>query len=145
MPWRTVLVAFLLVLPAAADELVMKDGKTIAWSSLKDLGESFEIETKDGVKLEVKKSDVSRIDFRSRNSDTSDAAKADAALTGASFTFDKSIKLTQFDLLKSVDVKAAASGEWKVTNHSGTHAQVTVPIRASLRPGPPTCPGPFGS
>src|SRR5882724_790673 len=111
---RVVLITLLLVLPVSADDLVMKDGKTIEWTSLKDLGESYEVETKAGVKMEVKKSEISKIDFRSRNSDTSNAAKADAALTGATFSFDKSIKLTQFDLIKGIDPKAAASGEWKV-------------------------------
>lgn len=98
----------------SADELVLKDGKKVEWVSLKDLGESFEVESKNGVKLEIKKSEVARIEFRSRAADRSDAVKVDALLTGASFTFDKSIKLVQFDLLKSIDTKAAASGDWKL-------------------------------
>jgi hypothetical protein len=111
---RFLLIAMLLALPAAADELVLKDGKRIEWTHLKDLGESFEVESKGGVKLEVKKSEVARIEFRSRAADASEGVKADAALTGATFTFDKSLKLIQFDLLKSIDTKAAASGEWKM-------------------------------
>ncbi|HVE42499.1 MAG TPA: hypothetical protein VNM14_21650 [Planctomycetota bacterium] len=113
---RLLIIALLLALPAAADELVLKNGTTVEWTSLKDLGESFEVESKGGVKLEVKKSEVARIDFRSRASDASDAAKADAALTGATFTFDKSLKLVQFDLLKSIDTKESKTGDWKIAN-----------------------------
>jgi len=111
---RAFLISLVLVLPASADDLVMKDGKMIEWTSLKDLGESYEVETKGGVKIEVKKSEISRIDFRSRASDSSNAAKADAALTGAVFSFGKSVRLAQYDLIKSIDPNAAASGEWKV-------------------------------
>src|SRR6185295_2426514 len=101
---------------ASADELILKDGKSVKWSSLKDLGESFEVETTDGVKLEIKKADVARIEFRARTAEASDSAKADAALTGATFSFDKKVKLVQYDLLKSLDPKAGegAGADWKV-------------------------------
>ena len=79
---RCFLALLLIALPIGADELVLKDGKRVEWTSLKDLGESFEVESKGGVKLEVKKSDVARIEFRSRVADASDAAKSDAVLTG---------------------------------------------------------------
>ncbi len=113
---RSWMFSFLLLGSAlSADELVLKDGKKVEWVSLKDLGESFEVESKGGVKLEVKKSDIARIEFRSRASDRSDAVKVDALLTGASFTFDKTVKLLQFDLLKSIDPKAATSGDWRLS------------------------------
>ena len=113
---RFLLIALLLAAPAAADDLILKDGKKIEWTGLKDLGESIEVESKGGVKLEVKKSDVARIDFRSHAADDSDAAKAEASLTGASCVVDKSIKLVQYDVLKAINTKAAASGEWKLSN-----------------------------
>ena len=57
------LAAVLLWGPAVlADDLVLKGDKKIEWTSLRDLGESYEVELKGGVKLEVKNSDIAKID-----------------------------------------------------------------------------------
>lgn len=106
----------LLVLCSAlsADELVLKDGKIVKWASLKDLGDTYEVETTDGVKLEVKKTEVVRVTTVPKSAAQKDATLKDAVLTGAAFTFDKGRKLQQFDLLRSIDLKKdAVMGTWK--------------------------------
>lgn len=104
---------------ANADDLVLKDGKRIELVAYRDLGESIEVESRGGVKVEIKKSDIARIELKSRASESSDAAKAEAVLTGAVFIFDKKLKLTSFDLLRSIDPKKdTVRGTWKLTSGS---------------------------
>lgn len=96
----------LLGLPVAADEIVLKDGKKIAWTSIKDLGETYEVDTA-GVKTTVRKADVDRI--------TTVVGKEAAPLTGASFTFEKKKKLTITNLLAGLDLKKAIfQGNWSL-------------------------------
>jgi hypothetical protein len=47
----------------AGDELVLKDGKKIAWTSLRDLGDSVEVELPQGTKLTVPKSEIDKVVF----------------------------------------------------------------------------------
>jgi len=87
-----------------ADELTLKDGRTIEWSAIRDLGDTYEVESPNGSKSTVKKDDVES--FRK--------TKAAAPLTGATFTFEKGIKLEHVDLLQTVDPKAGIIfGDWK--------------------------------
>src|SRR5436189_6406953 len=98
---RTITLCILLALPALADELVLKDGKRVKWTVLKDLGDSFEVETADGVKIEIKKSDVAKFESKSVTAaKREEAAAAGAAITGATFTWEKGRKLNQFDILR---------------------------------------------
>jgi hypothetical protein len=95
-----------------ADELVLKDGKTVAWTALRDLGDSYEVETPEGVKLEIKKDQVTK--FVPKTIARVQKDKAAEVLTGATFTWDKGRKLQQFDLLASIDLKKdAPTGAWK--------------------------------
>ena len=98
---------------AFGDELVLKDGKTVVWTALKDLGDSYEVETTDGVKLEIRKDQVMK--FVPKDKARVQKDNAVAPLTGASFTWEKSRKLTKFDLLASIDVKRdGLRGNWKL-------------------------------
>lgn len=90
---------------AAADELQLKDGKKVEWAALRDQGDTYEVETPQGNKVTVKKSDVEK--FVPTTPGT--------ALTGASFSFDAKKKLTTVDLLARVDPKKdGLSGQWSV-------------------------------
>jgi hypothetical protein len=96
----------------SADELVLKDGKTVVWTALRDLGDSYEVETPDGVKLEYRKSDVAKFVSKDRLRVQKEAATA--PLTGATSTWDKSKKLVQMDLLRQIDPKRdGVRGTWK--------------------------------
>jgi hypothetical protein len=108
----------LLALPLFADELVLKDGKRVKWVVLKDLGDTFEVETPEGVKVEIKKNEVVKFDSKvTAAAKKEEAAAASAALTGATFTWEKGRKLIQFDLLRSIDVKRdAIRGTWKLSD-----------------------------
>jgi hypothetical protein len=111
--------AMLLSGVALGDELVLKDGKTVPYTVMRDLGDSCEIETPDGVKLEIKKDQISKVVLKDRAAvKREEAADALTALTGATFTWDKKIKLTQFDLLKSVDLKKDSTGTWRTVGGS---------------------------
>src|SRR6185503_2066028 len=101
---RTITLCILLALPALADELVLKDGKRVKWTVLKDLGDSFEVETADGVKLEIKKSEVVKFESKSVTAAKKEEAAVGAVLTGATFTWEKGKKLSQFDIIRSIDV-----------------------------------------
>lgn len=113
----TFFLALVLSGAARADELVLKDGKRIELLGYRDLGESIEAESTGGVKVEIKKSEIARVDFKSRAAESSEAAKADAVLTGAFFAFDKKIKLASFDLIRSIDPKKdTVRGTWKLVS-----------------------------
>jgi len=107
--------AALVLIPIATahgDELVLKDGKTVTWTQLSDLGDTYEVTTPDGLKLEIKKSDVAT--FVPKDRARIQKEKALAPLTGATFTWEKGMKLQEYDLLKAVDLKRdAVLGEWK--------------------------------
>lgn len=121
---KTFAVAFLLIaVPCAADEILLRDGRRIAWKSLVDEGDSYAVETTDNQKLKLKKSEVDRFVV---SRDAAAAKEAAVALTGASFTLDPKKTMT-------VDLVAKAStGDqeaWKVVGKTLT-ASATWPARA---------------
>jgi hypothetical protein len=61
---------------SSADEIVLKDGKTILWRSLVDQGQDYEVTQPDGKKLTVRKAEIERV--------TVDPSEA--PLAGATFT-----------------------------------------------------------
>jgi hypothetical protein len=122
---RTLALAFiaLLALPCSADEILLRDGRRIAWKSLVDEGDSYAVETRDDQKLKLKKSEVDRFIVVS---EATVKDPAPAALTGASFTLDPK-KTATVDLVQ----KASTGGQdaWKVAGKSLV-ASATWPARA---------------
>lgn len=103
---RAAILVLVACLPVSADVLVLKDGKTVEWRSLTAVNDSYEVVTAKGEKLTIKKSDIDRIVI--------DEEKA-AALTGATFTFDKK-KSATIDLIPKVILKGEDTiGNWKFT------------------------------
>lgn len=51
-------ILILMGLPCFADELILKDGRRLSWKTVTDEGESYAIETRDGKKLKIKKTEV---------------------------------------------------------------------------------------
>src|SRR5947208_758449 len=101
---RFMLVLVLLAAIARADEIQTKDGKKIGFKALVDMGDSFEITTATGAKVTVKKEDFDKLVL---------AGAKEAPLTGASFTFDKKLKLNSVNLLGVVNPKKdSVGGEW---------------------------------
>jgi hypothetical protein len=99
--------AFLLLCcgSAAADEIILKDGKVIAWTSITSKEDSYEIVTVGGGSLTVKKDQIAKI--------VAGPAKPEAPLTGASFTFKKTRPI---NLLQLIDVKTDGMSEgWTMT------------------------------
>lgn len=95
------------------DELVLKDGKTVSWKSITDGGDVYEVVTDEGAKVTIQKSDV--VSFQK--------TKPATALTGATMTFDRKVKLTTTDLLKAVDAKRdAVAGSWTLAGGKLTGA-----------------------
>jgi hypothetical protein len=84
-----------------ADDLVMRDGKKLSWKTLSDDGDSYSVETKDGQKITVKKSEVDRVSV---------GRPEVPPLTGASFAFDQK-KTSTVDMLSKADVRGSES--WK--------------------------------
>lgn len=96
---------FALAASAHGDELKLKDGKTLEWAALRDQGEYYELETPAGTKVMVKKSDVDRVV----------TTAPQAALTGATFAFDRKAKLVTVDLLQKIDPKKdGVVGAWSL-------------------------------
>lgn len=90
-----------------ADTLTTRDGKSIEWTAIRDLGDSVEVETVKGEKLTIKKADVEKITL----------GPSTPPLTGASFTFDKARKTDTVDLLSKIDLKRdVVSGQWKMAS-----------------------------
>lgn len=58
MKTLTASLALLIAFPCFADELILKDGRRIAWKSIADDGESYTVEGRDGKKVKVAKADV---------------------------------------------------------------------------------------
>src|SRR5579872_1327408 len=94
-----------MALPCLGDEIVMKDGRRIPWKSISDDGENYQIETRDGKRLSVKKADV---DHFNAPSDEPIAAP----LTGAVIEPKKSSGPAQpIDIL--LKAKISPDGGWK--------------------------------
>jgi hypothetical protein len=90
---------------AFGDELILKDGKKVEWVVLRDLGDTYEVETPQGTKITVKKDDVESLAKK----------KAPELLTGASITFEKKLKLEKIDLLSRIDPKKdGITGTWRL-------------------------------
>jgi hypothetical protein len=103
----TVFAAFMILMsPALADELVLKDGKRVPWKTLSDDGEAYAVETVEGKRLTVRKADVDRISIGRPE------VPASTPLTGASFAFDVKRAVTT-DILPRADVKGSDS--WKTS------------------------------
>lgn len=102
---RTMLALAALALPCLADEVVLKDGRRIEWKSIEDSGDNaYVLVTPEGNRITLKRTDVESF------------AKTEhvSALTGASMTFDKKVKLDVNDLLRKVESeKDYLSGAWK--------------------------------
>lgn len=90
-----VMLAAILLTPSAimADTLVTKGGKKIEWRTIRDKGDSLELEGADGQVQVVQKKDIERVEF----------SDVKPALTGASFAFEGKTKT--IDLLPRVDPK----------------------------------------
>ncbi len=118
-----VLVPILLLgAPCYADDLVLKDGRRLAWKTLSDEGESYAVETKDGKKLTIKKADVERIAVGGEE-------PAKQPLTGATFAVD-SKKAVIVDLLPKAKTEST-NGAWKsapglLANTGENPARVTI-------------------
>jgi hypothetical protein len=112
----------LLGLPAAADEILLKDGKKIAWTSIRDMGDTYEVETPGG-KISVRKAEVDRI--------TTAILPETPPLTGASFTFEKKKKLVPTNLLAGLDLKKSSfQGQWTL---KGNELQGSAGVDANSR------------
>lgn len=102
---RTLAAMLLLALPCFADDLVLKDGRRIAWKTLTDDGEGYTVETKEGKKLTFKKSEIERVAMGEE--------PATKPLTGASFTLNPK-KTATVDLLPKAKTETT-NGAWKST------------------------------
>jgi len=110
---------------SAADELVLKDGKSVAWKCIRDQGDHYEIETPTGTKVTVQKSDVQSLRV----------SPATEPLTGATFTFDKKRRLDTTDLLSRIEPKRdSIAGAWAVrsgalvgTADGAKHSRIEIP------------------
>lgn len=114
------LAAVAFALPAAADTFVLKGGKQVEGTILKDNGETYEVENDKGAKVTLKKSDLEKI--------IPVAKASEPPITGASFTFDKKKKLETIDLFAKVDPKKdGALGSWRAEKGAlvGTIAEAT--------------------
>lgn len=112
---------------ALGDEIVLKDGKKIEWVALRDLGDTLEVETKQGAKLTFKRSEVEKINLT--------PAAILPPLTGATFTFDKKRKMETVDLLAKVDIRKAIAGDWKYKDGVLTGAASTAMVSSRLTLG----------
>ena len=100
--------ALILVGTAPADELILKDGKTIDWRILKDNGDTIEVQTVDNKTLIIAKKDVKEIR----------TTVPKTPLTGATFTGDiTKASAAPVNVLASVDPKKHGTvGEWRFTS-----------------------------
>jgi len=116
---------------AAADELVLKDGKKIEWRILKDAGDVYEVETEKGDKLTVKKSDVKKIG----------PAEPQSPLTGATFSFKGGTTVVDFMKRGFNFQEDAIQGCWKMAGPGALLVDNTLPgTPTSLRLSVPNLP-----
>lgn len=109
---RTVIALIALCVPCLADDVLLKDGRTLTWKSMSDEGDSYTLVSKDGSVTRVKKSDVERFVLPR---DAKDSGPAAAPLTGASFSFGQK-KTTNVNLMpKAVCEKSSPSDSWKIS------------------------------
>lgn len=104
-----VILSLAMTSPLLADELVLRDGRRISWKSLSADGETYAVETRDGKKLTIRRSDVERFSME-------DASPEAKPLTGASFSMDQKRSVTT-DLLLKAKVETTA-GAWKLSGRT---------------------------
>lgn len=105
---KMTLALLLSTFPCSADEIVLKDGRRITWKSVVDEGDSYNVETRDGKRLTLKRSEVYRFEAT--------APVDPLPLTGATFTFDRKGKLEVVDLLGKVNLRRdVVAGVWKAS------------------------------
>lgn len=126
---RTFAIFLALSVAAYGDELVLKNGKTIEWSTLRDAGDTLEVVTTAGTRVSVAKTDVDRITVSTPAS----------PLTGATFKFDpKKQKLRVVDLSRAFNPKKAMHGTLTVTRRGieikGTRAMVNARFPSTFKP-----------
>lgn len=107
-----------------ADEVVLKDGTKIQFIVMRDKGENCDLETPEGGKLQVKKSDILKVSL---------LQPSPAALTGATFSFDKKSKIETVDLIPQLNPKNAIAGTWKssgkaIVTPAIPHARILFPV-----------------
>ena len=104
MKFLTALAAFLVVTPAMADEMVLKDGKSIEFRILKDAGDAVELQTTENKTITIAKKDIKDIKF----------VIPKAPLTGATFTGDDTKAGKPSNLLPLINPKDNGnSGDWR--------------------------------
>lgn len=106
---RTAVMIALLSPPLlCADEIILRDGQKIEWTSIRANGDSYELETKQGKRVVVKRVDVEKI---------VPSNDIGSPLTGAAFTFDKKRKTEIVELLSRIDLRRdVLGGTWRFTN-----------------------------
>jgi hypothetical protein len=127
---RALVILSVLCSVVCADELQLKDGKKLEFVAFRDLGDSIEVETKQGSKVTVKRSDVERVNL---------TATGEAPLTGATFTFDKKRKLETVDCFAKIEPKKGIGGDWKLSGGvlTGTAPTALINSRINLGIKPP--------
>jgi len=101
---KTILILLTLSVPCFSDEVLLKDGRRIDFKSLEDTGETYTIVTPEGVRMVVKRSEVTGFE----------KTEPVSPLTGATMSFGKKDKLDSVDLLKKVETdKDFLAGAWK--------------------------------
>jgi hypothetical protein len=126
---KTLVAMLLLTLPCLADEVVLKSGVRVEFRSVEDTGDTYTIVTPEGGRVVVKRADV----------DGFAKTEPAAALTGASFTFDKKTKLDAVDLLKRIDTgRDVLDGTWKfgpggiLTGSTAVDARIQIPYMPAV-------------
>jgi hypothetical protein len=119
-PMKTILALALLAIPCFADEVVLKDGRTIEFRSIEDMGDTYTIITPEGARSVVKRADVTGF------------TKTEPAvpLTGATMSFGKG-KLDSVDLLKRVEDKDFLSGLWKLSRDGSLQCETPTKVSDS--------------
>lgn len=125
---RTVVAFFCLVSLGTPDEVILKDGKKIEWSTLRDAGDTLEIVTAAGTTVSVAKKDVDRVTVSASAS----------VLTGATFEFDRKKRKLQVDLLRVFDPRKAMDGTMTVSKREieikGTVNMVNARFPSTFKP-----------
>lgn len=126
---KRIVIALFLTLSSVStgQEIVLKDGQRIPWTSLTDAGDSITVEDKAGVRTKIQKDKILKMTAVTEDRPT--------ALTGATFSFKKKTKA--FNLLTSVNPKADTFvGSWALSggilsntgDGSGARLMMTPPV-----------------
>lgn len=126
---KKLLFALFLALPSIciAQEIVLKDGQRVQWTSLIDSGDSITLEDKTGAKIKVSKDKIVKI--------CAVTEERPAVLTGATFSFKKKTKAV--NLMATLNPKADTFvGSWSMSggalcntaDGSGARLMVNYPV-----------------